>query len=384
MIPKIYHEVDYKFVSESSTETINIPNPMHCMEASIYVKDEWSVVAASIGASIRHICFFDAGAVVDNSNQTSEAYFRWMWKGEFSAWYTDAGLYVRHYHVKDIQSNRMWVKDIEALRGIAITSMRRKKRKAKNDSEGQYTNEELIMIEEDKKDSLWFKKGKKSKALELATDLKSLLNDVHGILPNDTRRQYEVVSSHVREDARGLGMFSSTVFAQWIGGFTKKPTFMKNAAMVESLKILLENLRRMNYEISTNNKALTVCILNDEDERGYKSFTEQANKVRQMWSLLPDPERRCIPEAIRSEIECFSKQVLSSLSNQNEVATYAYTHVARLKLDSWQLNGEMVVGKNDSTVIHGRQMIDKELAGVQSVGPLVFSQFYVCLNSTPS
>eukprot|EP00956_Cyclotella_meneghiniana_P036095 scaffold121331_cov77-Cyclotella_meneghiniana.AAC.1 len=152
--------------------------------------------------------------------------------------------------------------------------------------------------------------------------------------------------------------------------------------MVESLEILLENLRRMNY--STNNKALTVCILNDEDERGYKSFTEQANKVRQMWSLLPDPERRCIPEAIRSEVECFSKQVLSSLSNQNEVATYAYTHVARLKLDSWQLNGEMVVRKNDSTVIHGRQMIDKELVGVQSVGPLVFSQFSVCLNSTPS
>eukprot|EP00956_Cyclotella_meneghiniana_P031072 scaffold80525_cov88-Cyclotella_meneghiniana.AAC.1 len=98
VIPKIYHEVDYKFVSESSTETINIPNPMHCMEASIYFKDEWSVIAASIGASIRLICFFDAGAVVDNSNQTSEAYFRWMWKGEFSAWYTDAGLYVRHYH----------------------------------------------------------------------------------------------------------------------------------------------------------------------------------------------------------------------------------------------------------------------------------------------
>ena len=71
-----------------------------------------------------------------------------MWKDEFSAWYTDGGLYVRHYHVKDLESNHRWVKDIEALRGIAITSMRRKKRKAKNERQVQYTNEELIMIED--------------------------------------------------------------------------------------------------------------------------------------------------------------------------------------------------------------------------------------------
>ena len=130
-----------------------------------------------------------------------------------------------------------------------------------------------------------------------------------------------LLSEHVSNDPRGIDMFTFSVFTNWMGGQTRKPQFMKNAAMVDCLNSLLDTLQRQSSEITDTRRPMPVSLMHDNDERGYDSMISVVNDIQQRWWLLPDPHKRCIPNSVRSKVQNFCTLVLSNPNNYDTQRT---------------------------------------------------------------
>eukprot|EP00956_Cyclotella_meneghiniana_P015409 scaffold23582_cov91-Cyclotella_meneghiniana.AAC.1 len=267
-IAKIRHTVPSSVICGSNTDIVLIPNPAYSKQVCDYVVHTWAPVIASINSSIRHIIFFQQGAVIDNSNTVSESYFKHVWSNPEDQFFCrDIGLYMQHYQNKTNQSNRQFIKDLESLRRHATTSQFQRKIMQPTVPTAQYNHEEMKMREEDCEEFGWSRGDHQTKPARMATDLHILLSKVVGISPDDRARQYQYIKNHLESDSRHIQPMSATVFDRWMTLTTKKPKFMSDHELTDSLDGLLDDLRKKQNEMDVAIGDLNaVSIISDENQ----------------------------------------------------------------------------------------------------------------------
>ena len=383
-IGKIRHLVSTKSIRDSPTDVVLIPNPAYAPTVGKYVSDTWSPVIASINSCLRHIIYFEMGAVVDNSNTVSESYFKHSWSNPSDLFFCrEIGLYIQRYETLTNQANRRFIRDLESLRRHASTSQYQRKIDESNTTDHQYNQAEMQMMEEDVEEIGWSRgDDRRHKAGKLAETLSKLLAGVENIAPTDRRKQYNYIKNHLETDSRHIDAMSLTVFDRWMNRQTMNPQFMKDTELVDSLESLVEGLRsKMADTAKRIGDIRAVSTISDGNELGYDSVLGMLRTYRSDWNLLHDAEMRCAPKEIQKRVHDFSVQVMKYDDERDEPATLAHTDIARLKLNDSQMKGELLNSHISGTTLSQGRVLVGSSSSTSERPPVVFSLYSATLRT---
>jgi hypothetical protein len=346
--------------------------------------------------SVIHLVQDHRDAVIDNTNNLIESMFKWEKSDPKEDVYRkSAGLWGHRKYDKALLNTATWIRDLEAIEGIALRKNRRSAKKAaKRRADGtEKSSAEARMEEEDQVGNAWRRPTKRARMMLLANDLNKLLIDVEGL--SDRVQQYDHVMGYIRnftkdgyDDGDDVESALPVVrtFDQWMRGSTVDPRWLHNCHVFNAVKDLIQTLTEKRGsqvygdEIpgggTVGADLNTVSLLHDlENWQG--GVVTQLRKSRLEWGLLPDPQKRRLPKHIAKMVDDYIDAVVADPSRHNAPATYTDTDLANLVVLGDDLDGELANEDAEPIVV----VDERKLVGINvpTEPNLMFSRYSVSI-----